>query len=194
MDKRTLFQLYWIWLLAFLLLIGILWIADKPIDAVGVLHPEFGSMLKSGASVATIPLIKWLAYLFGLGIVGIFIFSLFVGAWKAKPEVRNKIFPWFWGGTVLYLLTFSIMVFAYWTDVATTEDQYLLGFPLPTTLMLLVFGFSPLFFSILYINNFSRWILSPEEQKTFNQIVERRRQRESHSSPKSNEATTTNGS
>ena len=183
MTKRNLFQLLLGWLCMWLGVIAGLWLTPQPKLATGIPHPQYDPMLHSGDSVATLAHTQWLAYFFGIGIIGIFLLGLFIGAWKNHPETRKNIYRWFAWGSGLYFLAFTAMIVAYGYDVAHPEDLYVLGFPLPTALMLFVFGFSPLYFSVLYIINFPRWILTPAEEQAFQNLVQQRRQREAASPP-----------
>lgn len=165
-----------IFLVGFLFLIVLIWIFPVPTAATGMLHPTYSTMLKSGTSVAAVPLSKWLAFFFGIGVLGTFSFLLVIGAKKASAVKNRKINRSLLLGIGIYLAMYGWMMLSYWSY--EPGDGFFLGFPLPTAWMLIGMGLMPLFFTVLYIVNFNNWVISPEEIATFQQIVAARRKRE----------------
>ena len=168
------------WFLAalafFRLVIILAWFSNPPADISGVLHPKHPSMLKSGSSVASAPMSKWLAYFFGLAILTVFGFCLAIGS--RRNGVIGPIKNWLIIGCLLYIGIYTLAIFNYWDYVQTGRSIYLFAFPLPTAWMIYGLMFFPFFFVIIYIWKFKSWVLSPEDIERFNQIVSERRARE----------------
>ncbi len=167
----TLFKLFLGLLIGLLLLIVVLYFSPSPQAVTGVAHESFSTMLHSGESVATAPFVKWIAFFFGLCILSIFVVSIMIG--YRKYEKLGKVKPWLIGGSIAYLLVFSMMVFSYWHYVEEGSAAYFLGFPAPTAWMLYAVWLFPLFFSFIYIFKFNDWVISPEERKRFEEIKKR---------------------
>lgn len=176
MDK--VFRLFLVWLIAFLILIACLWLVPGVPDATGGLHPEFKTMLKSGDSMADTPATKWMAYLFGLGIIGIFGFALVAGARKKEAVLDQKIRRFIIFTVLVYAVVFTLTTFSYWSYHQSNSMEYFGGFPKPTAWMLYGCWFTPLLLTITYYYKFQSWVITPEEEEQFDKIVKARRERE----------------
>ena len=162
-------------LVAFVFLIALLWVLPAPEAATGRLHPEYRTMLQSGESVADRPATKWMAWLFGWGVIGVFGFVLFIGAYKKNREKRRQIYRALLFGLILYLAVYTSMVVAWWSYHADGSAVWIWGFPTPTAWMLYGLWFAPLFITFIYIFKFNDWILSAEELEVFHKIVAEKR-------------------
>lgn len=172
----TISMWFFIFLIGFLSLIGLMWIFPVPAAATGMLHPTYSTMLKSGTSVSAVPVSKWLAFFFGIGVLGTFSFLLVIGAQKSSAIINRQINRSLLVGIVVYFAMYGLMMLAYWNY--EPGGDFFLGFPLPTAWMLLGLGLMPLFFSALYIIKFDTWVISQEEINRFHEIVAARRKRE----------------
>ena len=170
------FHWFFIVLLAFTAIIVLAWFSTPPPGVSGTLHPEYQSMLKSGPSVASSPISKWLAYAFGLVILAVFGFCIAIGARRNDKigPIRNLLI----GGFIGYIIIYTLAIFSYWDYVQAGTSIYVLAFPLPTAWVLYGIMLFPLFFMILYIWKFHDWVLTPEDLEKFKRIVEERQQRE----------------
>ncbi len=169
---------YFYFLISFLVLLVLLFLSTPPEAVAGQLHPDYSTMLKSGSSVASAPLPKWLAYFFGLGVLGFFVLSLLLGARKASPEKNKQILKYWLIGTAVYVIVYTWMIIVYWQYAQGDANSFFLGFPAPTAWMLFGLGMIPLFFTLVYILKFDELVVSPEELKQFQAIVAERRRRE----------------
>jgi len=172
MEKLT--RYFFIWILFFCLITLAFWVVPAPNLVAGSVDTTYTTLQKSGEIVAANSIPKWLAYLYGIGIIGIFCFGVFMGANKANPVLKRKIYPYLGVGVLLYLLVYSAMVFSWWGYTETNSMDYFLGLPKPTAWM---FGlmFIPLLMSSIYITQFNRWIYTKEDDLRFKEIVERRK-------------------
>lgn len=170
-------RLFFGFLLAFSLLILALWLSTPPENVTGTTDTTFSTLQRSGDTVAVNGTSKWLAYLFGVGVIGIFAFCLLIGAQKQKEGLRKKINRTVVAGFLIYLVIYSLMIFSWWDYVATNSMEYFTGLPKPTAWMIWGITLGPLFFAFFYVTRFNEWIISDEDQKVFDEIVKKRQQR-----------------
>ena len=165
------------WFLAFmvaiLFIIGLIWVSTPPPNATGILHPEYSTMLKSGSSVVESPTVKWLAYLFGLGILGLFAFPIVLATRKKSKEVNQKVNRILLIGFSLYALAFTLLTVVYWGNYGE-ELTVFGGLPISTAVMIYAVSFVPVLFTVVYVTQFDKWIITPAELEQFKKIVQNR--------------------
>lgn len=76
----------------------------------------------------------------------------------------------------VYAMLIALVAAAYWANVLGGE-KFILGFPLSTAVMLFCFAPAPVVGIVLYAVCFPQWIISPAEERTFRDLVARRRRR-----------------
>ena len=152
-----------------LLLIFGLYLTGQPADAAGIPHNQYGQLLKGGTQQANIPIVKWLSYLFGLAIIGIFGIGIYIGMLKngrTGPAAR-----WIIIGFVIYGLIYTGMILSYWSyDPA--NPVYFGSFPAPTAWMIYGIWIFPFFFTFVYNFYFHTWYLTDEDMEKFEQLVQ----------------------
>ena len=90
-----------------------------------------------------------------------------------KKTLPARLRYWLGAGFAGYLLVYTGMVVSYWQYIeGQTETSYFLGLPAPTAWMLFGVWLFPFFFMVLYIRNFDRWVITPEEMDRFRRLVE----------------------
>ncbi|MFT5386662.1 MAG: putative membrane protein, partial [Saprospiraceae bacterium] len=159
-------------LTAFTTVLFMILISDPPIASTGKLHDQFKTMMHSGSSVIASAYVKWLAFLFGLGIIAIFGMAVSFGA-KKYGQLKG-IKSWLYLGIIAFLLVFTMITFIYWEYSATGSRTIFGGLPLPTALMMYTLGTVPLIFTLIYVVKFRSWVLTEEEEKRFQEIIEKR--------------------
>ena len=90
---------------------------------------------------------------------------------------RNHILPFALVG-LAYLGIFFFMCRAYRHSIAPAmapDPALFLGLPVPAAWMIYGLGGIPLVFAILYCVNFDRWVLDPEDHRTFLDAVDSHR-------------------
>lgn len=174
----TLIKLFFAFLLTFGLLIVGIWFSEIPKNVTGTIDAEYATLLHSGETVATTVTTKWLAYFFGIGIIGIFSFVIFIGGRKKDPILQKKIYRTLGLGMVLYFVVYNLMVTSWWSYTKTNSVDYFLGLPKPTAWM--VFGMLsiPFFISFFYITKFEEWFYTKEDEEKFAEIMANRAKRE----------------
>jgi len=173
----TIVKIFFGFLLAFGLLIVALWTSDVPENATGFIDADYKTLLHSGQTVASTAATKWLAYFFGIGIIGIFGFVLFMGGRKKEVEIRKQVYRVLAIGLILYLLVYSAMVTSWWNYVETNSMEYFMGLPKPTAWMVFGMLLIPFFISYFYITKFEDWIYTEEDEKRFIEIMANRKTR-----------------
>lgn len=159
-------------LLSLLAIIIALWLLPAIPQATSQLHPEFGTMLKSGNSVAEQSSIKWLAYCFGLMILFIFVAAVFIGARRKRPT--GNLRHWLAAGSIAYAITYHFSIMAYWRYADATETQYFGGLPTPTAWAIYGIWSIPVIMTLVYVFRFDEWILAKEDMEGFRELVENR--------------------
>lgn len=175
--KNT-FRFFLIFLITFIILIITLWIVPTPKAATGTVHPEFSTLLKSSGNIVDIPLGRYLAYAFGLGVIGCFAFLLYVGTNKKNKEAQSGIRKVYWLTFIAYVFVYTLTFWSYLDYHDGISNNYFGGFPAPTAWMLYGMWFVPGILTLAYIFKFQNWILTEEEEAEFYEIVKARRARE----------------
>ena len=66
---------------------------------------------------------------------------------------------------VVYLALFSCMIFSNWSYVHDQNHTFFWDMPRPTAWMIYAVWLSPLIVTAIYVVNFERWVISPEEEE-----------------------------
>ena len=93
---------------------------------------------------------------------------------RAIPQQRITLLV----GAIIYLGIFLAMVLSYRATIAggvTHPPKLFLGLPVATAWMIYGLGGIPLFFALLYVIRFDRWVLTPEDHQVFRDAVEEAR-------------------
>ena len=172
MKKLTTF--FFGWLLLFCVIIIALWISTPPEAATGLTDTTYPTLQKSGQTVVTSSIVKWLSYLYGIGIIGLFSFGVFMGANKTNSTIKSKIYRALSVGVLLYFLVYTAMVFSWWDYTATNSMDYFLGLPKPTAWMFALM-LIPIVISSVYSYQFDHWIYTKEDEQKFKAILAKRK-------------------
>lgn len=159
-------------LLGLLAIIIALWILPDIPQATSQLHPEYGTLLKSGNPVTEQSSVKWLAYFFGLLILFIFVSTIFIGA-KRKRSSGNLRY-WLLAGSLAYAITYHFSIMAYWHYADATQTQYFGGLPIPTAWAIYGIWSVPIIMTLVYVFRFDEWILDKQDMEAFKMLVEKR--------------------
>ena len=162
-------------LLAMCVIIGIVLTTHEPDNAHGFAHSTFeASMQQGGSGLERHRQIRWLGLAYGTLQIVFFVSCLVLGV----RDPQNRKWAFLLAG-IVYVATFCLMVVADHYYVHDDNPTLVLGFPLPTAIMLYGLWGVPLIFLLFYIINFDRWILSPVELERFEKLLqEKRKQKE----------------
>jgi len=174
---NNLLKLFFGFLLAFGLLILAIWMSDIPQNATGTVDATYSTLLRSGETVVTTSTTKWLSYFFGIGIISIFGFVLFIGGRKQNTIIQKKMYRILGLGLTLYFLVYNAMVTSWWSYTETNSMEYFMGLPKPTAWV--IFGMLPIsfFISFFYITKFDELIYTKEDEQKFKEIMANRANR-----------------
>ena len=176
MDK--IIKLFFGFLLAFGALIIAIWLSDVPENATGLTDTIFPTLNRSGVTVASNPTVKWLSFLFGIGIISIFGFMVFIGGRKKDAVSRKQLYRVLAIGIALLLFVYTMMMQSWWSYVETNSMDYFMGLPKPTAWMIFGIMLVPSFITFFYAIKFEEWIYTEKDEERFAEIVANRRKRE----------------
>ncbi|MEO8269366.1 MAG: hypothetical protein ABI557_06580 [Aureliella sp.] len=171
--SRSLLVALFFLLLAMCTVVG--WIAftgeDAPRQA--TLHAKFpGTMLQGTPGVERQIGVRWWGFAFGVLEIVFFVGCLMISLRPVKGRMRIFV-----SLGVLHVAAFVLMFIAdYYYSVGELR-LLILGFPLPTALMIYGVGGVPLAFILLYAFCFDRLILTSDDLAKMDRIVREQRQK-----------------
>ena len=156
-------------LVAMSVVLGVVLIGGEPGDHHGVAHKTFDQTMQQGGSgPERHDHLRWLGWAFGALMIIFFVGGILLGVQRAAEHK----WPYLLGGTV-YVLIFSLLALADHGYAGEQPAPLVLGFPLPTTLMLYGLWGIPAVFILLYTVKFDRWILTSEDLQRFEALLRR---------------------
>ncbi|RMD70738.1 MAG: hypothetical protein D6818_08730 [Bacteroidetes bacterium] len=155
--------------LALLLLTGLLWWLPPLSDATGGTHPDYATLLHSRTDLPH-QTWWWLGGLaWGTFIIGTLAATLLLAT---RPGGRTTPFTRLTGlAMLLYWLCFLAMMVAW----RAGWQAHVLGFPLPTALMLYGLWGIPLLITWAHYRYYDRWVLRPDQLERFREMTRVRR-------------------
>ena len=144
------------------LTLGVALTRPVPEAATGAPHAEHAEM-KQGGDPERHDGGLLLGWIYGVAQIGLFMVTIGISIPKNRPGQW-----WLSVCSVLYLAVFSAMMLVYAQERANAPS--VLGFPLPTAM--LVFGMWPAsaLFVVLYSTHFRKWVYSTADAKRFEEI------------------------
>jgi len=129
MKSFTAFHVLLIVLLILLLIVAGLAYTPQVANATGVPHPKFGANIMIGPSnIDQVWHTKWLGYLYGLSIIGVFWSFLTIGA--RKKGKRTIIAKWIGLCFSLYILAYTLMTQSHWRYTEEGGGSFVMMMPL----------------------------------------------------------------
>ncbi len=155
---------------------GAIMAVSEPTNAHGLAHGLFSTMQIGGSGVERHGSVLLFGWLLGLLVVGVIVTGFAIGLQRGERvgPLRNALIA----GALVYGALFSALVLAYLKYIQSEDLPGLFGFPLPTAIMLFALWPMPVFFIVLYVYGFDRYIVTVEDLKEFRVILRRRRERE----------------
>ena len=172
-------KLSWIMLgllLGMCAVLGIAFFIGEIPNGHGFDHSRISNMQQGGSGAARHEKILWAGWAFGMLQALFFVTCVALGARRRGrlDSVKRPLIA----GTLLYVAVFTGLMMAYRNYIAEGAHALLWVFPAPTAFMIYGLWPVPIFFVLLYIWSFDRWIYRPEDEEKFRQIMESRQQRE----------------
>jgi len=137
-------------------------------------HAEFSdTMYQSSLGTDRHTQVRWVGLAFALAQAIFFVVVLLLGT-----KQRGPLVVLFGLGGLAYAAAFIALVLAESTYAQGDVQSIVLGFPLPTAIMVYGVGGVPIFFSALYVLQFDRWVMRPEDLERVTKLAAERRQAE----------------
>ena len=149
------------------IVVGFLFFIEEPVGAHGEAHSQFAStMLKGDIGSDRLGRVRWLGLAFALLQTMFFVVSLLLGI-----RQEDRVLLWFAIGGILYATTLTALVVTESVYAQGGARDIVLGFPLPTAIMIYGVGGVPVIFSCFYVLRFDRWVLKPEDLQRINELA-----------------------
>ncbi len=163
-------------LLLLVLSVGIAWVVPESEGVGGYPHDEFASMRQGGSGAARHGGILALGWAFG--VLTILNFVLLVG-FGGRHDGRLGSFGWPLAvAFIAYAGVFSWIIAAYRQYLVDPGGPLVLGFPLPSALMLYVLYPVSMILNVYFAVGFRRWVLTEEDEARYRELVARRRRQQ----------------
>jgi hypothetical protein len=141
----------------------------------GFKHPEFKEMDRGGPVGERRAKLLTQAWLFGSLQLAVFVACLLMGArrrgWTKGIQLALL------AGLLPYAAAFTLIIAAYGRFVDDVPVPFAGPFPVPTALVLFGMTSIPLYFVLLYVVMFDRWIFSRSDLQQFRDVVAADRKR-----------------
>ncbi|MCH2201858.1 MAG: hypothetical protein MK102_07800 [Fuerstiella sp.] len=148
--------------------VGLLFFIIEPAGGHGTAHARFPDTMNQGSTgFDRLGDVRWIGLAFALLQAAFFVVVLFLGT-KERTALRG----WFAAVGFLYLLTLTALVIAEAAYAQGSVRDIVLGFPLPTAIMVYGVGGTPILFSMFYLLMFDRWILKPEDLQLIQELAQ----------------------
>ena len=159
--------------LLLVLAVGIAWFVPEPEGVSGYAHDDFASMRQGGSGAARHS--GLLAVGWAFGVLTILNFVLLVGFGGRRGD-RLGSFAWpLVIAFILYAAAFSWIIVAYREYMIDPSGPLILGFPLPSAIMLYVLYPVSVILNVYFAVGFRRWVLTEEDEARYHALVARRR-------------------
>ena len=178
------------WTVAYTVLLALLWalvlialFTPEAPNGHGIAHSTVPHMDQGGDGWIRHEAVFVTGWMLGSAMIGLFTGLL---AWStvrqpfpatstdhtATPRSSRRL-TWFLVGGLLFEAVFGMLCYSYWTSL--TEPQASFSGPFPPGVSWMLFGvwLFPAFFIVLYVANFHRWILPPENAQRFADLIAR---------------------
>ncbi len=138
----------------------------------GIPHPQIGTMLVGGDSLARYAPIRLATWIFAVSMVCFFTSLLALASLKGG---RFSKLNWIlFVGLSIQMFAMAGMLVSYESYIGDTAAPLYGGFPAPTAWMLYALWPAPLLFVVFYVAAFNRWTFRPEDERAFEEILQRR--------------------
>jgi hypothetical protein len=156
-----------------LVVVSLFFISD-PAAGRSPAHAEYsGTMYQSRLGTDRHIQVRWIGLAFALVQAIFFVVVLFLGTKQRGPLVAL-----FGLGGLVYAAAFIALVLVESTYAQGSAQNMILGFPLPTAIMVYGVGGTPIFFSVVYVLQFDRWVMKSRDLERISQLANERRQAE----------------
>lgn len=147
----------------------------------GIPHPDFQTMLRGGDGEARHGGMLWLGWAFGAAQIVLFAVLMAFGA-RRGPSLGGDTSGLGLRGLGWPLTVVTVGCLGVWTLLMVSYGRYLgdpdpalyFALPAPAATMLYLLWSVPVFFAVLYVVGFRRWVYSQDDEAAFMALVEKR--------------------
>lgn len=164
-------------LFALLAVVAGAWLVGPPEDAPSsaIAHPTIQHMTAGGPGAAKHAKVFPLGVAFG--VLEIIFFSVCLALGASRKERVGRIGIAIAIGAVLHVASFLAIAISY-RAYLNGHDALYFGLPAPTAFMMYGIWWVPMYFVLLYLFTFDRYVFSDADLQKFNEILDRRDRRE----------------
>ena len=153
-----------------LALCALIFSTPEPVNGHGMAHHAVDGMRQAGDARQQSEPVFRAGYLLGVLIYLIISALVYIGVPQAKRDRKLRLAHS--AATLTVLGMWSLLMYLFRQYLLTGDPTIVFGFPLPTLVMLLGVWIAPMSFSLIYILGFRRWVFTPEDEKTFRELLE----------------------
>ncbi|AWT59000.1 MAG: hypothetical protein DF168_00172 [Candidatus Moanabacter tarae] len=139
----------------------------------GQAHEVFSTIHSGGSGLERHGSVLLFGWLLGLLVVGTIVTGFALGL--QRKEKVGPLRTYLTIGGIIYGVLFSVLFLTYFSYIQGDETPQLFGFPLPTAIMLFALWPMPVYFIVLYVWGFDRYIVTSQDLERFKETLNRRR-------------------
>lgn len=174
------------WAIGFGVMLVLMWIlvlvllfTPETANGHGIEHATIGTMDQGGDGRLRHDAVFVAAWLLGSVMIAMFSGLLAWGTVRPPRPEQSHVsgsgrLMWFLTGSLLFEVVFGMLCYAYWTSLDDPTAAFSGPFPPATSWMLFGVWLFPAFFVALYVVKFHCWILPPESEQQFADLVRTR--------------------
>jgi len=139
--------------------------------ATGAPHPTFETMAHGGPGETRTGVLLLAGWAYGAA--SLLFFALCFAFGLRKPGGLGPVRTPLIAGVVLHQLVWLALVLAYASYAGDPAPRIVLGFPIPTAVMLYGLWPFPVYFVLLYLYFFDRFVFTADDQRRVDELVAR---------------------
>ena len=145
---------------------------EAPEGSSGRDHALHSVMLEGGDGIERLGNVRWLWLVFGLLQIAFYVGCMVLGL-KRPPKAATVLLILF---GILYAGTFALLVNVDQAWARGDTQMIIWGLPLPTAIMMYGVGGVPVLFTLLYVIQFDRWVVTKLDLEQLDELVRRKQQ------------------
>lgn len=163
-------------LLSIALVGGAIIAIPEPPNTHGQAHEVFSTIHVGGSGLERHGSVLLFGWLLGLLIIGTIVTGFALGL--QRNERVGPLRTSLTAGAIIYGVLFSFLFLTYFRYIQGEDTPQVFGFPLPTAIMLFALWPMPVYFIVLYVFGFDRYIVTSHDLERFKETLYRRRKRD----------------
>lgn len=143
--------------------------ADVPVDAVGISHPEISGVSLGGEGASKLSALGLAPFYFQIAVILLAGGLLYMGIAEHRRDALLKVVMA--AGIAFALFVWAMLFFGYLDYTQSGQTTIVMGFPAPTIWLFWGVWGSFALFDIFYAIAFYRYFLPPEDEAAFEALV-----------------------